>query len=404
MMKNKYFKKIGLIFLILSSFAIASGSKEIKETNPYYERYKKRFHSHLISSKHASGLETNESHAFLKDVEDEFEKRSQGRKHKRITKRHMVSYAIRSDDSKKQRHTYLPPRLPKCTPSSVCVDEHGIAMPSLGIENDISALDPSKYGIYIVKRDEDFEKIAMKFHLSIRKLLSINNLQPQNEPFIGDELKIPLKQQMIDDIDLASYTVRKGDTFGSIAKKFHISTKALVGYNRLSLKRPPKTGKFLSLPLPYRLAEIEEKKRIKRERQEIEMRRYQEEMERMEEAQQEVDDIDIAISYSDFGTKQMRVTATAYTSHVDQTDSTPFVAAWNDPLYPGIKAIAVSEDMLAEYGLKHGTAVRIAGLPGLYEVKDKMNRRFKKRIDIYMGVDRKKAMQWGKRSVMIYWD
>jgi len=56
------------------------------------------------------------------------------------------------------------------------------------------------------------------------------------------------------------------------------------------------------------------------------------------------------------------------------------------------------------YGLRNGTKVRIGGLPGIYHVRDKMNKRYKNRIDIYMGLDRQKALRWGRRSVKIYWD
>jgi len=102
--------------------------------------------------------------------------------------------------------------------------------------------------------------------------------------------------------------------------------------------------------------------------------------------------------------KRLHVTATAYTSHVDQTDSTPNIAAWGDRLYPGMKSIAVSRDLLYVYGLKHGQKVRIKGLDGEYAVLDKMNKRWKKKIDIYMGMDKRKAFQWGRRKVEILWN
>jgi 3D (Asp-Asp-Asp) domain-containing protein len=100
---------------------------------------------------------------------------------------------------------------------------------------------------------------------------------------------------------------------------------------------------------------------------------------------------------------KLKVTATAYTSHAAQTDSTPNIAAWGDKLRPGMKAIAVSRDLLKVYGLKHGSKVRIKGLSGEYLVLDKMNKRWKKRIDIYMGKNRHKAFQWGRRKVELRW-
>ena len=101
---------------------------------------------------------------------------------------------------------------------------------------------------------------------------------------------------------------------------------------------------------------------------------------------------------------RLRVTATAYTSHIGQTDSTPNIAAWGDRLHPGMKAIAVSRDLLKVYGLKHGQKVRIKGLSGEYAVLDKMNKRWRKKIDIYMGMNKRKAFKWGRRKVEILWN
>jgi 3D (Asp-Asp-Asp) domain-containing protein len=98
----------------------------------------------------------------------------------------------------------------------------------------------------------------------------------------------------------------------------------------------------------------------------------------------------------------MQVTATAYTSCRRETDSTPYLAAWNNRLKHSVKSIAVSRDLL-KIGLTNKTRVTIDGLPGTYVVLDKMNKRWKKKIDIYMGCNLKKARRWGKRKVTIRW-
>ncbi len=96
----------------------------------------------------------------------------------------------------------------------------------------------------------------------------------------------------------------------------------------------------------------------------------------------------------------MKVASTAYTSHVEQTSAHPFLGAWGDELKPGMKAIAVSRDLIKK-GLTHNTKVKIEGLSGEYVVKDKMNKRWTGKIDIYMGLDKKAAKDWGKREVTI---
>ena len=98
----------------------------------------------------------------------------------------------------------------------------------------------------------------------------------------------------------------------------------------------------------------------------------------------------------------LEVTATAYNSVPDQTQGNPKITAWGEKLRPGMKAIAVSRD-LVPMGLTHRVRVKIDGLPGTYTVMDKLHKKWRRRIDIYMGADIKAAKQWGKRKVTIRW-
>lgn len=98
--------------------------------------------------------------------------------------------------------------------------------------------------------------------------------------------------------------------------------------------------------------------------------------------------------------EQIKVTATAYNSLAYQTNSNPTITAFGDSLKPGLRYIAVSRDLL-DSGLVHNTQVKIQGFDSLFTVKDKMNSRWRKRIDIYMGNDVNKAKIWGKRKVKI---
>ena len=96
--------------------------------------------------------------------------------------------------------------------------------------------------------------------------------------------------------------------------------------------------------------------------------------------------------------KSMQVTATAYTMDESETKEGHIgVAAWGDQLEPGMKVIAVSRDLI-DKGLDHNTRVRIEGLKGTYVVRDKMNKRWENKIDIFMGNNREKALKWGKRK------
>jgi 3D (Asp-Asp-Asp) domain-containing protein len=100
----------------------------------------------------------------------------------------------------------------------------------------------------------------------------------------------------------------------------------------------------------------------------------------------------------------MTVTATAYNSVESQTKKGNIgLAAWGDTLVPGEKVIAISRDLIKK-GLGHNDEVKIEGLEGTYIVKDKMNKRWKDKIDIYMGLDEEAAREWGKKQVEIKFD
>mgnify|MGYP006440670985 FL=1 len=102
--------------------------------------------------------------------------------------------------------------------------------------------------------------------------------------------------------------------------------------------------------------------------------------------------------------KTMEVTATAYNSLPGQTrpGTAGNITAWGDTLKEGMKCIAVSRDLI-DSGLVHNKEVKIEELPGTYLVKDKMNKRWTKKIDIYMGKNPQTARNWGKQKVTISW-
>jgi 3D (Asp-Asp-Asp) domain-containing protein len=100
--------------------------------------------------------------------------------------------------------------------------------------------------------------------------------------------------------------------------------------------------------------------------------------------------------------RELEVTATAYNSVASQTNAEPNLTAWGDRLEPGMKSIAVSRDLI-DLGLTHGAPLTISGLPGRWVVRDKMAKRWKRKIDIYMGEDVQAAREWGKRKVTIRW-
>ena len=97
--------------------------------------------------------------------------------------------------------------------------------------------------------------------------------------------------------------------------------------------------------------------------------------------------------------QKLFVTATIYHAVEEQTDSTPNITASGyeinmaDTLSDRI--IAVSWDLENVYGFKMGDMVYVSGtgvLDGIWFVRDRMNKRFRKRIDFLVP----QAMKGGK--------
>jgi len=241
-------------------------------------------------------------------------------------------------------------------------------------------------GVYVIESGDSLSGIAEMFSMKTNELRKINDLTKDATIRIGKKLLIPYAQERIDIVSKAEYIVKNGDTFGSIAEDFNLTLTEIVKFNKLKKDAKIRIGQTLGLPFPYKLAQEKRKKKLLAKK--AALKKKQAKNKKM---------------LKSFGNRKLRVTATAYSSHGNQTDSTPFLAAWNNRIRPGMKIIAVSRDMLTTYGLRNGSKVRIGGLSGYYTVRDKMNKRYRKRIDIYMGMNRRKALRWGKRSVVLYY-
>ncbi len=87
------------------------------------------------------------------------------------------------------------------------------------------------------------------------------------------------------------------------------------------------------------------------------------------------------------------VTATAYSSTVDQTDDTPFITASGTHVRDGVAA--------ANF-LPFGTVFKIPDLYGnkIFIVEDRMNRRYQNRVDIWFS-ERQTALEFGIRQIRI---
>ena len=94
------------------------------------------------------------------------------------------------------------------------------------------------------------------------------------------------------------------------------------------------------------------------------------------------------------------VTVTAYTACERECDSTPSITASNKQIYLGV--IALSRDIEKDFNIVFGDVVHLQGL-GHFVFEDRMNKRWKNRVDIYFE-DRKEAQAFGvqKSKMLIF--
>jgi 3D (Asp-Asp-Asp) domain-containing protein len=94
-----------------------------------------------------------------------------------------------------------------------------------------------------------------------------------------------------------------------------------------------------------------------------------------------------------------KVTATAYSARKEECDANPEITASGNPSRVGV--IAISKDLETDFGLSFKDMVLIENY-GLFKIDDRMNSRWKRRIDILHG-NPEAARLFGKKEVTLTW-
>lgn len=99
------------------------------------------------------------------------------------------------------------------------------------------------------------------------------------------------------------------------------------------------------------------------------------------------------LSKAEYSERVIRdVAITSYNNDINQTDDTPNVTASNRPVREGM--VAVSRDFLSY--VKYGDLIYVDCFDRWFIVDDTMNKRFTKRIDIFL-FDRKESLKINKK-------
>ena len=99
-----------------------------------------------------------------------------------------------------------------------------------------SGTNPNTLFTYTVKKGDTLYNIAKRYNTDVQTIINLNNLR-NNNLSIGQKLYIPEQYTKEDDVTLPNYinyTVLKNDTLYSIGKKYNISADTIIKDNNLA--------------------------------------------------------------------------------------------------------------------------------------------------------------------------
>lgn len=79
--------------------------------------------------------------------------------------------------------------------------------------------------IYVVKRGDTLNDIAMRFKTTVNEIIRTNEIETPNQLVIGQTIVIPIRGQF--------YEVKQNDTLYQIGRRFQISVEELARVNRI---------------------------------------------------------------------------------------------------------------------------------------------------------------------------
>ncbi|MAE54113.1 MAG: peptidoglycan-binding protein [Opitutae bacterium] len=97
---------------------------------------------------------------------------------------------------------------------------------------------------HVVKKNETLGGIAQRYGVSVSALQAYNGIANPNLLYVGKKLKIPSGN-----VREVSYTVKKGDSLGLIAKRFGVTASDLALINKISRPDLIRVGQKLTIPI-----------------------------------------------------------------------------------------------------------------------------------------------------------
>lgn len=101
---------------------------------------------------------------------------------------------------------------------------------------------------YTVQAGDTLARIAERFHTTVEAIAKLNQIHDPNRIYIGEVLKIHTDVPAAGGAFTSQYIVRRGDTLGRIAERFHTTVRALIQVNDLRDPNQIFPGQVLKIP------------------------------------------------------------------------------------------------------------------------------------------------------------
>ncbi len=111
-----------------------------------------------------------------------------------------------------------------------------------------SIISQNREGIHKVKQGENIEIISRKYNISPKKLIKLNNINNADYLSVGQELKIPTKQDKTNKKKDVIHTVVSGENLSTIAQLYNSSQREIITSNRLANPEYLYIGQTLTIP------------------------------------------------------------------------------------------------------------------------------------------------------------
>ena len=104
------------------------------------------------------------------------------------------------------------------------------------------------YVQYKVQRGDTLSGVAQAYGLSSRELMRLNNIRNANQLYVGRKLKVPVTDKLTVQYDV-TYKVKRGDTLSQIAQAHKVTVDELMKVNKIQRPNQLYIGRELTIPV-----------------------------------------------------------------------------------------------------------------------------------------------------------